>query len=108
MESVEEIRAQIARTSPTAGMARPAEPRSVVGSAEATDDARLYRPALRPSMALLTVMGDGEDSGEVIRIRGPSFLIGRVEGDLVIPHDPGISARHASIVRSDDGRGAGR
>ena len=106
LESVEEIRAQIARTGPTAGMARPTEPHLVDGGgAEVTDDARLYRPTLRPSMALLTVLDDGEDSGQVIRIRGASFLIGRVEGDLVIPHDPGISGRHAAIVRSDDGRG---
>ena len=30
-------------------------------------------------------------------------MIGRVEGDLVIPHDGGISGRHAEIVRRPEG-----
>src|SRR5262249_14115827 len=42
---------------------------------------------------------DGQDSGETVRIRVPSFVIGRVEGDLVIPHDGGMSGRHAEIAR---------
>src|SRR5262249_10872426 len=40
-----------------------------------------------------------EDTGEVVRVRGGSFVIGRVEGDLIIPHDGGISGRHAEILR---------
>jgi pSer/pThr/pTyr-binding forkhead associated (FHA) protein len=57
-------------------------------------------------MALLVVLDDGDDEGETIRIRASSFVIGRVEGDLVIPHDPGISGRHAEILRRpDDGQG---
>jgi pSer/pThr/pTyr-binding forkhead associated (FHA) protein len=50
-------------------------------------------------MGLLHVLDDGEETGEVIRLRGGSFVIGRVEGDLVIPHDGGISGRHAEILR---------
>ena len=34
-----------------------------------------------------------------VRIRPNSFVIGRVEGDLTIPHDGGISGRHAEISR---------
>ncbi|MEJ7638494.1 MAG: FHA domain-containing protein, partial [Singulisphaera sp.] len=45
------------------------------------------------------VFDDGEDTGEVVRVRAGSFIIGRVEGDLVIPHDGGISGRHAEILR---------
>lgn len=94
LESVEEIRAQIR------GAAFPREPVEVpAGAAEPEQDAKPFRPTLRPSMALLTVLDDGEETGEVLRIRGNSFLIGRVEGNLTIPHDSGISGRHAEISR---------
>ena len=58
-----------------------------------------YRPTLRPSMALLHVLDDGEDSGgnradsrQFVRHR-------RVEGNLTIPHDGGMSGQHAEISR---------
>jgi len=38
-----------------------------------------------------------------VRIRAGSFVIGRVEGDLVIPHDGGMSGRHAEITRRHEG-----
>jgi pSer/pThr/pTyr-binding forkhead associated (FHA) protein len=50
-------------------------------------------------MALLTVLDDGDEAGESIRIRDSRFQIGRAEGDLVIPHDGGMSGRHAEITR---------
>jgi pSer/pThr/pTyr-binding forkhead associated (FHA) protein len=50
-------------------------------------------------MALLCAFDDSLDSGETVRIRVPSFVIGRVEGNLVIPHDGGMSGRHAEIAR---------
>ena len=50
-------------------------------------------------MALLYVLDDGDDAGEILRVRAHSFVIGRVEGELVIPHDSGISGRHAEISR---------
>jgi pSer/pThr/pTyr-binding forkhead associated (FHA) protein len=96
LESVEEIRAQIR------GMTALKESIDVPVSATATgseQDTTAYRPALRPSMALLYVLDDGEDSGEIVRIRPNSFVIGRVEGNLAIPHDGGISGRHAEISR---------
>ena len=58
-------------------------------------------------MALLTVFDDGDDSGETIRLRAASFMIGRVEGDLIIPHDGGISGRHAELSHVGS-RGASR
>jgi hypothetical protein len=58
-----------------------------------------FRPSLRPPMALLCVFDDSLGSGETVRIRIPSFVIGRVEGNLVIPHDGGMSGRHAEIAR---------
>ena len=102
LESVEEIRAQIrgmaaVKEAVAAPVAMP-----VSGPATATgvdQDTAAYRPTLRPSMALLHVLDDGDDSGEVLRIRPNSFVIGRVEGDLIIPHDGGISGRHAEISR---------
>jgi pSer/pThr/pTyr-binding forkhead associated (FHA) protein len=57
------------------------------------------RPSLRPPMAVLCAFDDDQDSGEIVRIRIPAFVIGRSDGNLVIPHDGGISGRHAEIGR---------
>ena len=97
LESVEEIRAQIR------GMTAAEDPLTalvqVTSVAGAPGDATAYRPSLRPAMALLYVLDDGEDTGEIVRIRPSSFVIGRVDGNLTIPHDGGISGRHAEISR---------
>ena len=58
-----------------------------------------YRPTLRPPMAILTVCDDGKGDGEQFRLRDGRFVIGRTEGDLVIPHDGMISSRHVEITR---------
>ena len=57
-----------------------------------------FRPMARPKVAMLTVCDDGRTDGEVIRIRGHRFVIGRTEGDLTIPIDARISARHIEIT----------
>jgi pSer/pThr/pTyr-binding forkhead associated (FHA) protein len=114
LESVEEIRGLIARRSATVQEAalapaapRPAAPApAAAANPAAVDDATPFRPVVRSSMALLVALDDGEDEGEAIRIRTASFVIGRVEGDLIIPHDPGISSRHIEIVRRGDGPAA--
>jgi pSer/pThr/pTyr-binding forkhead associated (FHA) protein len=109
IESVEEIRAQL-RPAATVREERPVAPAAPPSSASSErraatvaearpDDTQPFRPAMRPPMALLTVLDDGDDSGEVVRVRGNTFVIGRVEGDLVIPHDNGISGRHAELSR---------
>jgi FHA domain len=72
-----------APSSPTSAAARPAVP---------------FRPTVRPPLAVLTVFDDGKTDGEVIRIRDQRFLIGRAEGDLRIPFDNRISARHLEIT----------
>ena len=59
---------------------------------------RAYRPTHRPPVPLLTVGDDGQNEGEVIRIRGLQFTIGRTEGDLQLAADEMVSARHAEIV----------
>ena len=65
----------------------------------AAGEASTFRPSLRPPMAILCAYDDGQDTGETVRIRVPSFVIGRSAGDLVIPHDGGMSGRHAEIAR---------
>jgi len=58
----------------------------------------LFRPTVRPLVAVLTVCDDGKLDGEVIRIRDQRFVIGRSEGDLKIPIDGRISSRHVEIT----------
>src|SRR5437016_2749438 len=94
LESVEELRAQIRASSAIKSVESASIP-----TADQIQDTQPYRPTLRPSMALLCVLDDGDDSGEMLRIRASSFVIGRVEGNLIIPHDSGISSRHAEISR---------
>jgi len=60
--------------------------------------ATLFRPTVRPPVAVLTVCDDGKLDGEVIRIRDQRFVIGRIEGDLKIPIDGRISSRHVEIT----------
>jgi pSer/pThr/pTyr-binding forkhead associated (FHA) protein len=62
-----------------------------------------FRPRQRPPMALLTVWDDGLNEGQEIRLRTDLTVIGRTQGDVVIPHDERMSGRHAEIRRSQDG-----
>jgi hypothetical protein len=61
-----------------------------------------FRPSLRPPIAVLVAFDDGSDEGQSVRLRGDRFVIGRSEGDLLIPHDGQVSARHAELVRRKD------
>lgn len=62
-----------------------------------------FRPSFRRAMALVHVIDDGRDGGEVVRLRGDRLLIGRAEGDILVPNDIYMSASHAAIERLDDG-----
>jgi pSer/pThr/pTyr-binding forkhead associated (FHA) protein len=64
-----------------------------------SEEISAFRPSLRPPMAILCVYDDGQDTGEIVRVRTPSFVIGRTEGNVIVPHDAGISGRHAEIGR---------
>lgn len=76
------------------------------GSPHAESLEKPIRPALRPSVPVLTVLDDGTFAdGESFRLRGERFLIGRSEGDLMIPSDRTLSGHHAEIRRIvDSGR----
>ncbi len=64
-----------------------------------------FRPTVRPPVPKLVLLDDGDQvSGEVVRLRDAVTLIGRSEGQVCIPHDPLVSARHAEIVRDGTGR----
>ena len=60
-----------------------------------------FRPTMRPAMGRLYVFDDGGRSAELVRIRKWPFVIGRVQGDLIVPHDPQISSRHAQIISKE-------
>jgi pSer/pThr/pTyr-binding forkhead associated (FHA) protein len=88
LESAEEIRQAVkAVRTPTL--------REAAGVA----DTLPFRPVRRPPMALLCILDDGKEEGQWIRVRGSQLVIGRSEGDIVIPHDDLISARHAELIR---------
>lgn len=62
-------------------------------------DAMPFRPTVRGPMALLRIVDDGSEDGELIRIRQERCVIGRGDGDVVIPHDISMSPRHAAVER---------
>jgi pSer/pThr/pTyr-binding forkhead associated (FHA) protein len=50
-------------------------------------------------MAILIALDDGStEAGETWRIRTNRCVIGRKKGDVLVPHDPGISGEHAVIT----------
>jgi pSer/pThr/pTyr-binding forkhead associated (FHA) protein len=70
-----------------------AEPR------QSNDAACPFRPVFRPPVAVLEICDDGQEEGELIRIRGESLTIGRSNADVLIAHDSQISSTHARISR---------
>ena len=72
-------------------------------AASPDDGSQPFRPMARPPMLVVCILDQGRDGGEFHRVRGDRALIGRAEGDLLIPHDPGISGQHAELVRLDSG-----
>ncbi|WP_068141347.1 FHA domain-containing protein [Roseimaritima ulvae] len=63
------------------------------------DRAVSYRPVLRPPMAILSIFDDDMQTADVVRLRGPEFVIGRSSGDFVVPHELLMSGEHAKISR---------
>ncbi len=105
LESDDEIRQAVqARIAELKGKApkrsKPgAAPAPAAPAPEPEPDTLADRPQQRPPMALLCVLDDGKQDGEWVRLRGDQCLIGRVEGEVIIPHDVLMSSRHAEITR---------
>lgn len=66
-------------------------------------EAAPWRPGRRPPMALLHVVDDGRDSGETIRLRDDTLVVGRTTGGVSIPHDPFLAINHARLDRLPGG-----
>ena len=101
LESADEVRQAIqeARKSPRVAGDSPRESASASQESSTTQP---FRPRNRPPMAVLCVRFDEEDEGQEIAIFASPFVIGRVEGNLVIDHDTEISGRHAELIRVFD------
>src|SRR5947209_5349177 len=83
IETDEDIReAQVLRT----GQQAPRAPGTAVPAASP----RVVcpdRPTQRPPVASLTLFDDGKTDGELLRLRAARFVLGRSEGDFLLPHD---------------------
>ena len=104
LESAEDIRQAIqsARKSPPSANEHP---RETAVESQTSSTTQSFRPRNRPPMAVLCVRFDEEDTGEELAVFTSPFVIGRVEGNLVIEHDSEISGRHAELIRVfDNGR----
>lgn len=97
LETDEEIRLALQTNRPSQPTA--AKDTAAPETPPPTTHARPYRPTLRPPIAVLTVFDDGKSDGEMLRLRTDRFVVGRSEGDFLIPHDALISARHLEITR---------
>lgn len=58
-----------------------------------------YRPTIRAPMAVIQLFHDGCTTFNPYPMLTDRFQIGRVSGDLVVPHDFWISGKHAEIQR---------
>ena len=86
-EEIEKVRAELRAREKNNSQLKPSRPEQP------------YRPTVRPPSALLIMCDDGENSGEVIRLRSDRFIIGRTEGDLQLPDDEQVSSRHVALTR---------
>lgn len=97
-EVLERIREQIKQQSAATNERGGPTKKGVVKSA--TDDSEQpFRPTVRPPAAMLIMCDDGESTGEVFRLRGERFIIGRTEGDLQLSDDEQVSSRHVALTR---------
>lgn len=81
---------------------------SLAGRSElsATDGQAIqYRPVSRPPTAVLKVYDDDQVGSELFRLRTARTVLGRVRGEVVLPHDNLMSGEHAAIERTNaDGK----
>ena len=62
------------------------------------DESIHFSPRHRPIYPRLVILDDGEDSGEVFRLRSQTITIGRSGCDLSFPAEGLMSGSHAKIV----------
>lgn len=109
LESDDEIRQALqARRARLAAPAAPARPGAQAKAPMAVPDEiepQAEKPVLRPPVALLCVLDDGKTDGEWLRLRADRTAIGRMEGEVRIPHDGAVSGQHAELVRQRVGNG---
>jgi pSer/pThr/pTyr-binding forkhead associated (FHA) protein len=66
-------------------------------------DCEVFRPTHRPPGALLVILDDGSrKNGEYVRLRADRTVLGRGNGEILIPHDNLMSTQHAEIIREMD------
>jgi pSer/pThr/pTyr-binding forkhead associated (FHA) protein len=99
LESVEDIRRWAEQGGTTL---RQDVKRLASGPTSPVDTALPFFPLHRPPLVLLCILDDGGEGGEWIRVRGDEVVVGREEGDVIIPHDAAISARHFRLYRTAD------
>ncbi|HLN26587.1 MAG TPA: FHA domain-containing protein [Gemmataceae bacterium] len=103
LESDEEVRqalqARRARLAARAPAAKPGAQAKTPAAGPVEIEAQPERPLLRPPTGMLCALDDGKLDGEWVRLRADRTVIGRIDGDVRIPHDGLISSRHAELVR---------
>lgn len=100
VESVSDIRDKVnqERSQGTVVEKKSSSPPAPKPSKQQDDGTLPFRPLRRVPTIKICVLDDGQrDKGEWYRIRKSSFVIGRSEGDVVVPHDQDISGRHLEI-----------
>jgi len=60
-----------------------------------------FRPTIRQSMAIITVLYDGLDEGDRNVVQNESCVVGRSDADINIPHDPLLSSQHFKLYLPD-------
>jgi pSer/pThr/pTyr-binding forkhead associated (FHA) protein len=76
---------------------------AAAGGTGGEPDCEVYRPTCRPPGALLVILDDGSRThGEHVRLRADRTVLGRSNGDVLVPHDGLMSTQHAEIIREMD------
>jgi pSer/pThr/pTyr-binding forkhead associated (FHA) protein len=97
-QALQARRARLSAQAPTAPAGAPAKG-PAAAPVEVEVEAQPERPVLRPPVALLCVLDDGQSDGEWVRLRADATVIGRTDGDIRLPHDGLVSGRHAQVIR---------
>jgi hypothetical protein len=76
------------------------DPPSELVNVSQLGDCREYAPVDRPPTARLLILDDhSRTDGEWLRLRTARFVLGRTDGNYLLPHDGALSGQHAEIIR---------